>query len=42
MCIKRCMKIACPKKIVPMIGVGFDVFYEAGFTMPDILLYNDL
>jgi hypothetical protein len=25
------MKIACPKKIVSMTGVGFGVFYEAGF-----------
>jgi hypothetical protein len=25
------MKNACPKKIVLMTGVGFGVFYEAGF-----------
>lgn len=26
-----CMKIACSKKTVSMTGVGFGVFYEAGF-----------
>ena len=36
------MKIAFPKKIVPMTGVGFGVFYEAGFTMPNILDNNDI